>query len=53
MSKDHWVSQFLLRSFAVKGKVQAFDKENKNIFSASPIKICGEHAFTTFRVDDV
>lgn len=53
MSKDHWVSQFLLKSFAIDGQVQVFNKENTNIFSVSPNNICGEHGFTTFRHDQV
>ncbi|CCB90880.1 unknown protein [Waddlia chondrophila 2032/99] len=53
MSKDHWVSKLILKSFAVNGNVRVYDKESKNIFSASPNNICAEKGFTTFKSDQV
>lgn len=53
VSKDHWVSKLILKSFAVNGNVRVHDKKSKNIFSASPNNICAEKGFTTFKSDQV
>jgi hypothetical protein len=53
MSKDHWVSQFLLQSFAINGQVKAFNKSTGASFSASTKNICAEHDFTTFQQDQI
>ena len=53
MSKDHWVSQFLLQTFAVNGQVKALDQSTGTSFSASTKNICAEHGFTTFQQDQI
>lgn len=53
MQKDHFFPQFILKSFAVNGYVQVFNKKTKKIESKTPGQICYLRGFTTFEKNDV
>lgn len=53
MSNDHWVPQCLQKSFATNGQVKVYNKAKGICFTASTKKICAEHAFMTFKEDQV
>ena len=55
MSKDHWVSRFLLRSFAASDSeiVQVYNKKSKTHFGCSVNNLCAEQGFTTFSPDQI
>lgn len=52
--RQHYVPQFLLRGFAIKGKgrVYAFDKQTGNVFEASLDRIANERAFYDIETPD-
>jgi hypothetical protein len=50
---DHFVSKFILKSFAVNGRIRVFNKTTKKIESKYPSEICYQRGFTTFAKNDV
>lgn len=54
MQDDHFVSEFLIKSFSVSGYVQVFNKKLKKIGKPkTPGQICYLRGFTTFEKKDV
>lgn len=52
-SKNHWVSQFLLRSFVTDGKLWVYDKTTRRCTRRPTGAVCCEEGFTTFSPDEV
>ena len=53
MQDNHYVSEFLLKSFTVNGSLQVFSKKTKRIKAKTPGQVCYERGFTTFEKSDV
>lgn len=52
-SNDHWVSQFLLKSFVSEEKLWIYDKATKRRTRRPTKNICCEEGFTTFSPDEI
>ncbi len=52
-SNDHWVSQFLLKSFVRDGQLWIYDKTTKRRIRRPTKAICCEEGFTTFSPDEI